>query len=62
MSSARFTASLVGTVPEVLLDPDPVIQESTASVSLTAKGVSARPTRHYVWVYDLSGTRVDVIA
>ena len=59
--SARFTAALVGD-PPILLVPAEVQQESSATVSLTIKGVSARPSRHYVWVYDLSGTKVDVIA
>jgi len=60
--SARFTAVLAPSGLAVELDPDPIVQSSTVTATIIAKGVSARPARHYVWVYDLSGTKVDVVA
>ena len=62
MSAVRFGAAVADTSVTVLLDPDPIVQSSTVTATLTVKGASARPTRHYVWIYDLTGTKVDVIA
>jgi hypothetical protein len=60
--SARFTAALTNAAVVVVLDPDPIVQSSTVTATMTVKGSSVRPARHYVWIYDLTGTKVDVIA
>lgn len=62
MSAVRFGAAVAETSVTVVLDPDPIVQSSTVTATMTVKGASVRPARHYVWVYDLSGTKVDVIA
>lgn len=59
--STRYLAALVAP-PTLELVPSSVDQDSTATATLTSKAISAKPIRHYVWVYDLSGTKVDVLA
>lgn len=62
MSTARFTAAIAVGLPTVDIDPDSVVQGSLAGASLKAKAIALAPSRHYVWIYDVSGVKVDVIA
>ena len=62
MSSVRFGAALADVAPSSILTPDPVVQDSFASAALLSLIVLAKPRRFYIWVYDLQGERVAVIA
>lgn len=62
MSSARFSAVFGDRRVPVDLNPDPVIQASSATATLTSNFIQSIPNRHYVWVYNLAGVKVDVIA
>ena len=62
MSTARFTAALAPLNLVGEISPTEIVQGSSATATMTAKSASAVPARHYVWVYDLNGTKVDVLA
>jgi hypothetical protein len=62
MSSARFTAFFGDKTIPIELNPDPIVQGNSATATLTSNFVQSIPNRHYVWVYNLAGVKVDVIA
>lgn len=62
--SARFTAVVAASAapsPESILDAA-VTQASLASMTLRVDRGNRPITEHLVWVYSLTGTKVDVIA
>jgi hypothetical protein len=62
MSGVRFSAAIATIVPTIELNPDVVLEGSSAQATLTTHFVQSIPIRHYVWVYNLAGVKVDVIA
>jgi len=63
MSSARFTSLFWTSIsPAPDMDPGAVVQASVASASMISKALPAVPSRHYIWIYDISGVKSDVIA
>lgn len=62
MSAVRFGAVFVPQAIVGLLVPDPIVQASQASATLISQIVIPKPRRYYVWVYDLEGEKVAVIA
>lgn len=61
-SSARFTFAVSTHVPTSTMNLTTVIQDSLASVDMQSLVVIPKPRSYYVWVYDLSGEKVAVIA
>lgn len=61
--SIRFTPVLIelshGTAT---MAASSAVAASFASATLTTETVRATPSRHLVWVYNLHGTKVDVLA
>ena len=62
MSTVRFGAVLASPSINSLVIPDLVVQASQASAVLISQIVIPKPRRYYVWVYDLEGEKVAVIA
>lgn len=62
MSAVRFGAVFVPQAIVGLLVPDPIVQASQASAILISQVLIAKPRTYYVWVYDLEGEKVAVIA
>lgn len=62
MSAVRFGAALAEVSLNVQLVPEPVIQASQASAVLSSRRVILKPRAYYLWVYNLEGEKVAVIA
>ena len=63
MSAARFTAVVnTGITASPDMDPVAVVQASVATASMETKAIPAKPSRHYIWIYDIEGVKHDVIA